>query len=184
VSSSAEVVSSVVSLLGSRPPRAGTTRVVAVDGPSGGGKTTLAARLAVALGGAPVMHMDDIYPGWGGLAEAVPNLVAWVLSPLAAGGAARYRRYDWDADRYAEEHEVPAADALVVEGVASGSLACAPFLSALVWVEAPWGVRFARGIARDGEAYRPHWERWAAQEDSHFAADGTRERADVRFSTG
>jgi hypothetical protein len=40
------------------------------------------------------------------------------------------------------------------------------------------------GIARDGEAYRPHWERWAAQERAHFAAEGTRERADLRLRTG
>ena len=33
---------------------------------------------------------------------------------------------------------------------------------------------------RDGEAYRPHWERWASQEAAHFAADGTRNRADLR----
>ena len=38
-----------------------------------------------------------------------------------------------------------------------------------------------RGIARDGEAFRPHWHRWAAQEDAHYAADNTAERADVRI---
>jgi hypothetical protein len=67
----------------------------------------------------------------------------------------------------------------VVEGVGCGARACAPYLSLLVWVEAPRDVRFARGIARDGEAYRPHWERWARQEQALFAAEGTRERADV-----
>jgi hypothetical protein len=36
-------------------------------------------------------------------------------------------------------------------------------------------------MARDGEAYRPHWERWAVQEAQHFAREGTRERADVRL---
>ena len=44
-------------------------------------------------------------------------------------------------------------------------------------------MRFARGIARDGEAYRPHWERWARQEDALFAADRTRDRADVVLDT-
>jgi hypothetical protein len=41
-------------------------------------------------------------------------------------------------------------------------------------------VRFRRGIARDGETYRPHWERWAWQETAHFAAEATACRADVR----
>ena len=40
-----------------------------------------------------------------------------------------------------------------------------------------------RGLARDGELYRPHWERWAAQEEALFAADRTRDRADVVVST-
>jgi hypothetical protein len=54
--------------------------------------------------------------------------------------------------------------------------------SLLVWVEAPQPERFRRGIARDGEAYRPHWERWAAQEDAHFAADHTRASAQLRVN--
>ena len=170
------------------PPRAGTTRVVGVDGPSGSGKTTLAAAVAHALGGtggtgepAPVVHLDDVYPGWDGLADAVPRLLEWVLQPLAAGLPARYRRFDWPADEYAEWHDVPAAaaGALVVEGVTCGARACAPYLSLLVWVEAPRDLRFRRGMERDGEAYRPYWERWARQEDAHFAAEDTRRRADV-----
>jgi len=184
VSSSAEVGRAVVALVASRPPRAGVTRVVAVDGPSGSGKTTLAAALSATLGDVPVVHMDDVYPGWDGLEDAVPRLVGWVLEPLAAGLPARYRRYDWERHEYAEWREVPASDVVLVEGVASGARVCGPHLSALVWVEAPRDVRFERGIARDGEAFRPHWERWATLEELHFAAEGTRERADVRFSTG
>jgi uridine kinase len=165
-------------------PRAGGTRVVAVDGPSGAGKTTLAAALAAGLGvagvPAPVVHLDDIYPGWDGLDDAVPRLLEWVLEPLAAGREPRYRRFDWPSGAYAEWHDVPVAGAaaLVVEGVASGARACAPYLSLLLWVEAPRDLRFARGIERDGDAYLPYWERWAVQEEKHFAREGTRARAD------
>jgi len=52
-----------------------------------------------------------------------------------------------------------------------------------VWVDAPSDVRYARAMARDGEHYRPHWQRWAAQEESLFTADHTRERADLLVST-
>jgi hypothetical protein len=48
-----------------------------------------------------------------------------------------------------------------------------------VWVEAPAGLRLVRGLARDGEAFEPHWRRWQATEQAWFAADGTRGRADV-----
>jgi uridine kinase len=161
------------------PARAGSTRVVAVDGPGGSGKSTLAARLARLLK-APVVHMDDLYPGWDGLAAAGPLLRDWVLEPLARGRPVRYQRYDWSLDAYRDWVDVPAADVLVVEGCASGSRIVAPFLTVMLWVEAPRDVRFARGIERDGEAYRPLWERWALQEDVLFAVERTRERADFR----
>jgi uridine kinase len=162
------------------PPRAGRTRVLAIDGRGGSGKSTLAGRIATLLD-APVVHMDDLYPGWDGLADAAPLLRQWILGPLAGGEPGRYRRYDWGRDAYGEWTEVPAAEVLVVEGCGCGSRVAAPYLSLLLWVEAPLSVRFERGMQRDGQTYRPHWERWARQEDVVFAAEKTRERADYRI---
>jgi uridine kinase len=162
------------------PPRCGPTRLVCVDGPSGSGKTVLAKRLAAALGDPPLLHMDDVHPGWDGLARAAPLLHEQVVAPLAAGRPARYRRYDRERGAYAEEHDLGAPPLLVVEGVASGARPVAAHATLLVWVEAPRDERFRRGIERDGETYRPHWERWARQERAHFAAEGTRGRADLR----
>jgi hypothetical protein len=36
-----------------------------------------------------------------------------------------------------------------------------------------------RGLERDGDAFAPHWEAWAAAEAAHFAEHRTRDRADV-----
>lgn len=163
------------------PARAGGTRVVAVDGPAGSGKTTFAARLSAALD-APVVHLDDLIPGWTGLDQAAARLLEWILAPLAAGEPARYRRFDWDRGEYAEWHDVSAPPVLIVEGVASGSLAAAPYTSLLIWVEAPAEVRMTRGVRRDGEANRPRWEQWSTEEARLFQAERTRERADVRVS--
>ena len=52
-----------------------------------------------------------------------------------------------------------------------------------VFLEADRALRLRRGIERDGDAYRPHWERWAAQERRLFARDGTRQRADLVIDT-
>ncbi|TWF78599.1 uridine kinase [Pseudonocardia hierapolitana] len=162
------------------PPRCGATRLVCIDGPSGSGKTTLAGRVAAALGGPPVLHMDDVYPGWDGLAASVPLLYAQVVAPLAAGRPACYRRYDWHCGEFAEAHDLGTPELLVVEGAGCGARVIAERAVLLVWIEAPRDERFRRGIARDGETYRPHWERWARQEAAHFAAEATARRADVR----
>jgi uridine kinase len=155
--------------------------VLAVDGPSGAGKTRLAEQLRAGLDRASVVHLDDFYPGWHGLEASVPRLVAWVLQPVSVGRPARWRRYDWVAGRYAEWHEVPDCDVLVVDGVGSGARACAPYLDALLWVETTEDERYRRAMARDGVGYRPYWRQWAAAERTHHARERTRERADVRL---
>jgi uridine kinase len=162
------------------PAGLGRVRLVTVDGPAGSGKTTLAARLSVLLEDAPVVHMDDLYEGWTGLSpDVLRRLRVGVLDPLAAGRHGAFRRYDWDAGRFAEVVTVPAAYALVVEGVGAGARQVDGAASLRVWVEAPRDLRLARGLERDGPALRDEWLRWADVEERHFAADGTRDRADA-----
>lgn len=168
--------------------REGAPRIVAVDGPSGSGKTTfadeVAAELARRFGTRPqIVHMDDIFPGWDGLAQAVDLVVDYVLAPLSRGAAGSFRRWDWLAGERAEWVDVPLADWLVVEGVGSGSRRCRPHLSALAWLDADPDVRMARGLERDGEPFRPHWQRWARQEQQLFAEEDTVSHADVVIRT-
>ncbi|HMM94538.1 AAA family ATPase [Phycicoccus sp.] len=175
-------VDAVLAALRAATPRCGATAVVAVDGPSGAGKTTLALGVVEVLG-CPVVHMDELYPGWDGLADAVPLLVGQVLEPLARGERARYRVWDWAAHGWGEVRHVDPGPVLVVEGCGASVGAARRFAAVRVWVEAPRAERRRRGLERDGETYAAHWERWAAQEDAVFAADRTREHADLVLST-
>jgi hypothetical protein len=52
-----------------------------------------------------------------------------------------------------------------------------------VFLDADRALRRARGLARDGDAYAPHWDRWATQEEALFVRDGTRDRADLVIDT-
>ena len=159
-------------------PRLGRTRLICIDGPAGSGKTTLAGRLADALG-ATVVHMDDLYAGWT-LTGAFARLTAGVLWPLAECRPGAYARYDWHAGRF-EDHltAVPVPEVLVVEGCGSAPRAVDPWAVLRIWVEAPRPVRLSRGIARDGAALEPEWRRWQGEEARHFAAEDTRARADL-----
>src|SRR4029079_19771826 len=76
----------------------GGVQLVAVDGYGGAGKSTFAARLAAALGGAAVVNTAAFATGEPGV-EWWPRLEREVIAPLSAGEAARYRRWDWQAKR-------------------------------------------------------------------------------------
>lgn len=185
----ASTVAEVLALTARGPARLAGGRLLCVDGPAGSGKSTLAAGVAGAASATgrtvALVCLDDLLEGWsGGLRRVVDALVRDVLAPLAEGRPAAYHRYDWVAGELAERVPVPPTDLLVVEGVAAGSAAVAVLASALVWVEAPHDLRHQRGIARDGDAFAPHWEDWAAQEAEHFARERTRERADLVVTTG
>jgi uridine kinase len=173
-------VRALVEQLRASPARLGTVRLVCVDGPAGSGKTTYAGRLAAALGpGAAVLHMDDLYAGWT-LTGAAARLAAGVLRPLAEGGTGGYHRYDWAARRFAAEATpVPVPEVLVVEGCGSSPAHLDPWTTLRVWVEAPAQLRLVRGLARDGAEHAADWRAWQRTEARWFAADRTRERAQV-----
>jgi uridine kinase len=160
-------------LPGTEPGLAGV-RLVALDGRSGSGKTWLAERLA-APSGAPVIHLEDLYPGWDGLAATAGVLADWVTGPLGRGQPARWRRFDWDTMSYAGWHTTGPADVIILEGCGSIRAQLASVYSARIWVEAPATVRQQRLRARpDWPAYAPHAERWARAEDRLYQAEQTR----------
>lgn len=153
--------------------------VIGIDGWSGAGKSFFADNLCRELD-VPLIHTDDVMPGWDGLARTVDLLERWILGPLAAGRQAVWRRYDWDLLRAAEWHEVPPEGVLIIEGCGIGHRRLARYLSYLVWVSAPPHVRHQRLPGRDDwDMYRPFVHMFAAQEDALRAGDDPERRADL-----
>ena len=162
-----------------RAPRTGQTRVIAVDGRSGAGKTTLANALQAGLCGVPVVTLEYLYGGWDGLERGIDLLVSDVLKPIAHGRAARVPRYDWIAAAWDTPWRLEPPEVLIVEGAGAGARRAAAYASALIWMEAAASVRKRRALDRDGETFAPHWDAWAAQEDAMLARERTPERADI-----
>jgi len=160
------------------PARAGKTRVIAIDGRSGAGKSSLAALLGDELG-APVVALEDLYGGWDGLERGIDLLVAKVLEPLRAGKAARVPRYDWVAREWGTPWVLEPPEVLIVEGVGAGARRAAAYASVLIWIEEPAPVRKKRALDRDGATFIPYWDMWAAQEEAMLAREHTAERADL-----
>ncbi|WP_460773495.1 nucleoside/nucleotide kinase family protein [Microbacterium sp. GXF7504] len=149
--------------------------LVLIDGRSGAGKSTLAGLLV--RPGEARLDLELVYPGWDGLHAASEVLARDVLAPRAAGRAGNWRRWDWTADAPAEVHVVAPGTPLVVEGVGSLTRETAPYADVAVWLDAPTALRRRRALDRDGEAYAPFWDRWAAQEEIHLASDDPRSLA-------
>jgi hypothetical protein len=148
-------------------PAAGRA-VILLDGGSGAGKTSLAALVADAWRAArgeelQVVSLDDVYPGWQGLAAgsaAVPQILA--------GAGPGYRRWDWDTSQPADWVDVDHRRPILVEGCGALTLATARLATCRVWLELDEPVRKARALARDNGGYHPYWDIWASQELLHW----------------
>jgi hypothetical protein len=165
--------------LAALPPSCGHTRLVAVDGHAGSGKSTFAGLLAAALGRAPVLPLDSL--------ATHEELFAWtgrleeqVTGPLRRGEPARYRPYDWHTRCFGAPLVLPAAPVVLVEGVGSGRAALRPDLACLLWMDVPRADAWRRGRRRDGPALAGFWDTWERAERAHFAADPSRPFAHAR----
>jgi uridine kinase len=156
-----------------------TTKIVAIDGLGGSGKSELATQLARALDNATVVHTDDF---------ARPNARGWewermratVLKPLSSNEPGRYQRYDWNTDQLAEWHDVPTGGTLIVEGVSSMCEELGEYWDLAIWVSAPYETRLTRGVQRDGEAMRSQWaDVWMPEEQEYFDSQRPDRKANV-----
>jgi hypothetical protein len=157
--------------------------VLAIDGRSSGGKTTLARRLRDAVPESAIVHTDDIawcYSvfGWAQL------LINGVLIPVRDGHAVSYRPPAWDERSRPGAIGVPAGRSLlIIEGVGAARTECASLIDAVIWVQSDERVTERRNLARVGQpggmpSERQHRE-WMAEEIPFQAGQRPWERADV-----
>ncbi|MFJ1676307.1 uridine kinase [Streptomyces sp. NPDC088251] len=159
-------------------PSCGPVRLVAVDGHAGSGKSTFASRLAAALDGAPVLHLDDLathesFFTW------TERLREQVIEPLSRGEYAHYAPYDWTARTFATPRALEPAPVVLIEGVGAGRRALRPRLARLLWMDLAAAESWERGRRRDGPALSAFWDGWTAAETEHFSADPSRSHADT-----
>ena len=160
----------------------GNTRLVCVDGPAGSGKTTFAATMSRILS-APVVHMDDVYEGWEHTLEQSTwdRVVDGILKPLNEGKIAKPDIFDWHDQRFVAGPVIPAARALIIEGVGSAHPSISMFADDVIWVELTDEAHMERIIGRDGEAVRAPMAQFLLMQSAYFAAFDIRAKANLRL---
>ncbi|MDR7159439.1 chorismate-binding protein [Arthrobacter sp. BE255] len=157
--------------------------IIAIDGRSGAGKTTLAIELAARLRNhhkVALFHLEDIYPGWNGLAAGIERYISTVLTPLSHGERATWTSWDWEKHYDGDTRVTLPAEIVIIEGVGAAAAGARPLLSAVIWADSPDDVRRTRALDRDGGTYEPFWDQWAAQEDAWLDGDDVPGMADIR----
>jgi hypothetical protein len=146
-----ELLSTVVNAVTRRRPdqsSSGRPAVLAIDGRSNNGKTTLAARISDLVPGSAVIHTDDIAWehsrfGWAGL------LMDGILVPVHHGQAVSYRPPRWEEHGRGGSLEVPAGcPLLIIEGDGAGRREVAHLIDTVIWVQADERETGRRAAAR------------------------------------
>jgi len=172
--------------------------VVALDGRSGTGKSTLAAALALEIE-AGLVRGDDFYnpdlAQWAPEeranltdAEVAESVFDWrrlraeVLEPLVSGRPAIYSPYDWERNdgSLGPVQRVEPGGLVVLEGVYAARPELADLIDLAVQVEVDPAVRQARLAARPDD---PSWTRfWERGEDYYFRVVRPSEGFDLQVS--
>lgn len=164
-------------------------RIIAIDGRSAAGKTSLAALIAESSGGS-IVHMDDFFlpvdmrtperlssPGGNVHSE---RFIEEVLPHLARKEMFSYRRFDCSLMDYAAEPvEADASGIIVIEGAYSLSPAFGHYYDLSVFCDVDGSVQMRRIIARNGkekaEVFRT---RWIPMEEMYISSCAIMEKAD------
>lgn len=161
--------------------------VVAIDGPAGAGKTTLATNLHLALHPhltSTIIHMDDLYDGWNNaLTSELTGALTSIVSTHKSGEQISIAKYDWAHSTFLPAETIPSAQLLILEGVGSGQRAVREFLSALFWIDIDRASGLARVLERDGVGIKEPMQKWLEAQEQHFSDEKTYNAADFVLTT-
>ncbi|MDO4253821.1 MAG: hypothetical protein Q4C81_01540 [Kocuria sp.] len=156
--------------------------LIGIDGRSGAGKTNLAAQLSQVLSvtrDVVTFHLEDIYPGWDGLAQGIEIYNDHILDSLRKQQDAYWTAWDWLTSSPGGPRLTRCAEIVILEGVGACNWVARDLLDISVWVELPEPQRRTRALYRDGMGYADFWDRWAQQESQYLTADPVWESADI-----
>lgn len=156
-------------------------QIIAIDGPCGSGKTTIAHLLSQLLN-APCVHMDDFHiphamKTQARLAEPGGNsdrerLIHEVILPWKQGRTGSYRPYDCMNDCLSAPVLLPDSGLLILEGSYSHHPDIAAYTDLQIFVQVERNEQLRRLSHRCPEKLPMFLSRWIPLEDAYFSAFG------------
>jgi uridine kinase len=161
--------------------------VIAIDGPAGAGKTTLAHEIFLALSpkmSVNIIHMDDLYDGWeNALTDDLTQFLQYLSAQHQSQEPAKLSRYNWATSSFDPAETIAPADLLILEGVGSGDKSLQDQFAALIWIDIDPEIGVQRVIRRDGPGVEIQMQKWLGTQQQYFSQHSTREKADFILTT-
>ena len=161
--------------------------IIAIDGPAGAGKTTLASNIHLALFphySSAIIHMDDLYAGWDNpLSPELTEVLTHICQSHKAGNEITISKFDWASSSFLSPEKIDQVQLLILEGVGSGQSAVREYLSTLIWINIDEMSGLNRVLERDGESIKDQMQTWLATQEQHFASEKTDNAADFVLTT-
>jgi uridine kinase len=161
--------------------------IIAIDGPAGAGKTTLASNIHLALYPnftSTIIHMDDLYNGWDkALSSELTELLNYIAQAHSQSQPISLSKFNWAESAFSPAEAIDDAQLIILEGVGSGQSAIREYLSALIWIDIDESKGLSRVLERDGEGIRNQMQKWLVTQEQHFALEKTENAADFVLTT-
>ena len=162
--------------------------IITIDGPCGGGKTTLAKFLETELD-ANVLHMDDFYLPFGDRYKNWMNIVAGhmdfnrlienVLEPYKYGKKTNYVSYDCHSDKYLQEIPIDLDKILILEGSYTSHPTLDKYVALKVFVDIDKDEQVKRLTKRNPDVVDKFLSMWVPFENRYFEELKIKENSDV-----
>lgn len=132
--------------------------------------------------------MDDLYPGWNGLAEGSVYLLTNILIPLSRGRTASWQLWNWRKNQRGAEdpgngrREFTGGTGLIVEGCGAISRLASEIADLTIWIDAEDDQRRQRFSVRDSGAFDDYFGIWSVQEDEFYERERSKDLAQLRVA--
>ena len=161
--------------------------LLAIDGPAGAGKTTLAAKLEAEFSvhsTVRTIHMDELYNGWeDALGKSLTDTLQAITSAYRAGSNCVIKIFDWHLMKFAREEVIGPTDYLILEGVGAAQEIVRKSGATTYWLDIDAETGLKRVLARDGAHIEKEMLQWQIQQAIHFAKDQTRENCEFKLTS-